>query len=45
MVCRIIKILVIARSIEDSLVFYGTGWNSNVVEVAGIEPKSAVEPS
>ena len=26
--------------IEDSLVFYGTGWNSNVVEVAGIEPAS-----
>ena len=40
MVCRIIKIPVITTSIEDILVFYGTGRNSNVVEVAGVEPAS-----
>ena len=38
MVCRIINILVIATSIEDSLVLFRTGRDSNVVEVAGEQP-------
>ena len=37
--------LVIARVLEDYMGQYGIVWNSGVVEVAGIEPKSVVEPS
>ena len=37
--------LAIAIDLEYYMGQYGIVWNSGVVEVAGIEPKSAVEPS
>ena len=37
--------LVIAKDLEDFMGQYGIVWNSGVVEVAGVEPKSVVEPS